>query len=146
MLESMHGFLQSIREVFDNDKTSLDVKIETLVSNYIDLFIKNPEIPLFLLSELKTHPDDFVQKLGIKDIIMNSYFLKQFQQQIKEGKIVPLNPLHFMMNMMGMTLLPFIAKPIINSLGDLSHKSFNDMMQERKILIPKWIKATLKTK
>ena len=65
MLESLQGFRQSLAGVFNNEKTSLENKIETLVSNYIDLLIDQPDIPLFVLSELRTHPQKLVSIMKV---------------------------------------------------------------------------------
>lgn len=146
MLETMQHFFKSIGEVFNNEKTSLDIKIEKIAACYIDLLTANPNIPLFLMSELKMQPDEIVKKMGMKEIIMNSSFLKQFQQGVKEGKIIQMHPLHFMMNLMSMTIFPFVASPMIKGMGDLSQKQFEELMEQRKLFIPKWIKATLKAK
>ncbi len=146
MQESMQGFFKSLKEVLNNDKTSLENKIETLVNNYIDLLTANPDIPLFLLNELRRNPDKLISKMGMKEILMESYFIKQFQQGIKKGMVAPFNPIHFMMNLMGMTIFPFIASPVMKGLGDLSDKNFDELMMQRKSLIPKWIEAQLKTK
>jgi AcrR family transcriptional regulator len=146
MLETIMNFFKSISVVFNMEDTTLENKIETIANGYIDLLKANPDIPLFLLSELKMQPDEFVAKMGVKEIVMKSVFLKQFQQGIKEGKITPIHPLHFIINLLGMTVFPFVASPIIKGIGDLSAKQFNDLMDERKKLIPKWIKAMLKAK
>ena len=146
MFETMQHFFKSIGEVFNNDKTTLDTKIEIIAASYIDLLTANPNIPLFLMSELKMQPDELVKKMGMKEIIMNSSFLKQFQQGVKDGKIVSIHPLHFMMNLMSMTIFPFVASPMIKGMGDLSQKQFEELMEQRKLFIPKWIKATLKAK
>src|ERR1700751_6460756 len=42
MLESLHDFRQHIIVALNDEKTSLESKIETLVSNYIDLLINQP--------------------------------------------------------------------------------------------------------
>ena len=146
MFETLQHFFKSIAEVFNNEKTALDNKIETLVIGYIDLLKANPNIPLFLMNELKMQPDELVVKMGMKEIIMKSVFLKQFQQSIDNGKIVAIHPMHFMMNLMSMTIFPFVASPMVKGMGDLSQKQFNELMDQRKLLIPKWIKATLKAK
>jgi hypothetical protein len=117
-----------------------------MVNGYIDLLIKNPEIPLFLLSELRTRPDQLMDKVGMKEIVMKSYFIKQFQKGVKEGKYPTIHPLHLIMNLIGMTVFPFIASPVIKGMGDLSQKEFTELMLQRKELIPIWIKAILKTK
>jgi AcrR family transcriptional regulator len=146
MLETFQGFLQSITRVFNNEGTSLENKIESIVNNYIELLIDQPDIPLFIMSELRTNPGELLSKTGMKDLIMRSFFIKQIQQGIKEGKIAPVNPLHFIMNLLGMTVFPFIASPMIKGLGNLSQIEFNGLMEQRKALIPKWIKGMLKIK
>lgn len=146
MLESMKNFFKSISEVFNNEHSTLDNKIEQLAIRYIDLLITNPNMPLFIMSELKMQPDKIVAKMGMKEIIRKSSFLKQFEQGVKDGKIIPIHPSHFMMNLMSMTIFPFVASPVIKGMGDLSQKQFDELMQQRKLLIPKWVKATLKAK
>jgi hypothetical protein len=42
-------------------------------------------------------------------------------------------------------MFPFVACPIIKMVGDLKQEQFNKMMVERKKLIPKWIKAIMKS-
>lgn len=146
MLESLQSFLQSMAGVFNDEKTSFENKIETLISNYIDLLIKQPDIPLFVLSELRTNPKELVSKMNLKEFLMGSYLIKQLQQALKEERVAHLHPLHFIMNLMSMTVFPFVASPILKGLGDLSLNDFNDLMLQRKALIPIWIKATLNAK
>lgn len=146
MQESLQEFRQSMTGVFNNEKTSLESKIETLISNYIDLLIDQPDIPLFILTELRTNPKELISKMNRKEFLENSYFIKQYQQAVKEGTIAPVHPLHFIMNLMGMVVFPFVGSPMLKSLGNLKQEEFDELMQERKRLIPKWIKtiATVK--
>jgi len=48
------------------------------------------------------------------------------------------------MNLMGMIVFPFIAEPMMKGLGDISGEHFQQLMQERKALIPRWILGALK--
>lgn len=144
MLESLQGFLKSIQEVFNNESTSLDEKIEILVSTYIDGLTKYPDIPVFILSELRRNPDELISKINLKQVLMNSHFIKQLKQNIHDGTIAPINPLHFIMNLMGMTVFPFIASPMLKSLSGASQADFDELMKQRKQLIPVWIKGMLK--
>ncbi|MBK8521458.1 MAG: TetR/AcrR family transcriptional regulator [Chitinophagaceae bacterium] len=146
MFETMQHFFKSIAVVVNNEQTSLATKIDVIVANYIDMLITNPNIPLFLLNELKMQPDELVKKMGMREVLMNSNFIKQFQQGVKDGKITPIHPLHFFVNIISITVFPFVASPIIKGLGDLSQQQFEALMQERKTLIPKWINASLKAK
>jgi hypothetical protein len=66
-------------------------------------------------------------------------------RQLQE-KRPDINPLHFLMNLLGMSVFPFIMKPIFHASGVLNEKAFLTRMEERKTLIPKWINAMLKSK
>jgi len=66
-------------------------------------------------------------------------------QQLKE-KQPGIHPQHFIVSILGMTIFPFVAKPVLQSVGGLTQQLFNDMMLERKTLVPKWAKAMLKVK
>jgi AcrR family transcriptional regulator len=146
ILESLHEFRQFIMEVLNDEKTSLENKIETMVSNYIDLLIDQPDIPLFILSELRNDPQALIAKMSPKEPFMKSAFAKQFQQAVKAGKIMPINPLHYLMNLIGMIVFPFAGSPILKTVGGLKQEDFNTLMQQRKVLIPKWLKAISKVK
>ena len=146
MMETFSGFIKSIVVIFNDETTSLDNKIETIASAYIDLLIMEPQIPLFIMSEIRSHPDQLLKTINAKNIITNSAFARQYQQGVKEGKIAPVNILHFIMNLLGLTIFPFIASPMIQVIGDLKEGQFNKLMAERKKMIPKWAKAMLKTK
>ena len=144
MTETMQGFLTSIMEILNDEKTTFEKKIEIIVGNYIDLLIEQPDIPLFVLSELRANPETLVSRISNKKVLMKSVFIMQFQQQIKAGKIAPIHPLHFIMNMLGMVVFPFVGSPMLKSIGDLKQKEFDELMQQRKKLIPKWVNAMLK--
>ncbi|MEO6902250.1 MAG: TetR/AcrR family transcriptional regulator [Bacteroidia bacterium] len=146
MFETMIGFMQSMASVFNDEKTTFVKKIELLANNYIDLITKEPEMPLFILSEMRSKPDDFYKKMPMGEIIMNSVFITQFQNAVADKKITESNPLHFMMNFMGLIVFPFAASPLLKKIGNIQDDSFNKLMQERKKKIPIWIKAMLKAK
>ena len=145
ILESLQGFTKSLLDIFNDEQTTLENKIETFADRHIDLLIKHPDIPIFILSELRESPDLLISKMGVQSLL-KSHFIQQFRQGIKEGKITPINPLHLFVNMLGMTAFPFVANPILKGIGNLSDNDFQNLMLERKQLIPRWIKAMLKVK
>jgi AcrR family transcriptional regulator len=145
MLETMGKFMASMTNVFNDESSSLEQKITSISSGYIDLLLVEPEIPLFILNELRGgNADKLFLKLNTKEIVMNSVFAKQYQQAIKKGKIRKLPILHFLMNLIGLTVFPFVASPILKMMGDLSDAQFKSLLAERKKLIPLWMAAILK--
>lgn len=146
MIETLQGFFQSIAMVFNEKDTSFEMKVEGIVTRYIDWLLKNPDVPLFIMSELRAGGGKLLQHIKVKDLLPKSEFLKQYQQGVKEGKISPVNWVHLILNITGLTIFPFVASPMIRAVGDLQPGDFEQLMQERKKLIPKWIKSILKTK
>ena len=144
MLESLQGFLQSMVVLFNSEESSWEEKIEMFVGNYIDFLIKNPHIPLFVLSELRANPNALISKMNMKDFLIKSHLMKQLQEQVKKRKIAPVHPIHFLMNLVGMVIFPFIGSPILKKLGDLKENEFNELMMQRKKMIPQWIKQMYK--
>lgn len=146
MLETFQNFFESVFVVFNNIDTTLDEKIEKFASHYIDLLFREPEIPLFIMSEVRNNPEQFINKVDIKRAIFNSVFMKQFKQGIADGKIKDERFEHFMMNFMGLIVFPFIAKPLLTEISGLNEEEFNKVIEERKILIPVWVKMMISVK
>jgi hypothetical protein len=73
--------------------------------------------------------------------VAESNFIKQLHERRPD-----INPLHFLMNVLGLTVFPFVMKPVFQASGVLNEKIFAARMEERKALIPKWINAMLKAK
>jgi AcrR family transcriptional regulator len=145
VLETMMEFFTSVKTIFHDESTQLDEKIQILVISYIDLLTANPDIPIFLITELRSNPDQLLSKLNARESIMKSSFLRQYNDEVHAGRILLANPLHFIMNLLGLTVFPFIASPILKGLGELTDEEFNAVMTQRKQLIPKWINLILRT-
>jgi AcrR family transcriptional regulator len=143
MMEDVKFFLESVSINFNDAKTSFDEKINRIVSGYIDMLIKQPHIPIFVLSELRSNPDRFITNVGVKEMMMNSVFLKQFLEVAQSGKIKVINPIHLIMNLISMTVFPFVTSPVLKNGFGMNDENFNELMNERKTLIPEWIKQMI---
>jgi len=146
MMETMQSFMGTIIMVINDNDTSLQQKMELLAERYIDLFKVEPEIPLFVMIELRSNAKNLLEHIRPKEFLMQSVFAKQFQQAIQDGKIPPQPFLHFMMNLMGMIIFPFVAAPMFKNIGELNDQQYLSVIEERKKMIPLWIKATMKAK
>lgn len=143
MLETFSGFIESMRLILNDEKTSLEEKVALIADRYIDFIIKEPEIPTFLIAEIRNNPQELLKRLPIKQTVNESVFFFQHRDAVQAGKITEPNPLHFLMNLIGLVIFPFVAKPIIMGIGDLKSNEFNALMLSRKKLVPKWIKAMM---
>jgi AcrR family transcriptional regulator len=146
MFEALSDFMQNMGVVFNDGGTTLERKVELIAENYIDLFIREPDLPIFVMSEIRNHGAEILERLPAANTIMQSVFIKQFKELAKKGKITESNPLHFIMNLLGLVVFPFMGSPTLKKVGKLNDRQFNQLMQERKKLIPVWVKAMLKAK
>ncbi|WP_286968506.1 TetR/AcrR family transcriptional regulator [Flavobacterium sp. UBA4854] len=139
MAETLSGFVNSMKVILNDEKTSLEEKVKVIAERYIDFISAEPEIPTFILTEVRNNPEGLLKRLPIKEIVNESVFIKQFQEAVQNKKITEPNPLHFMMNLIGLVVFPFVAKPIVMGSRNLDSAQFHDLMQERKKKIPIWI-------
>lgn len=146
MTETMQIFFGGVIKILNNPETTIEEKMEEFVSHYIDLLSANANIPHFILNNIRDDPEGYIKKIGVLDHAKSSLFFQQFMQAAMEGKVPPINPIHLMMNLMGLVVFPFLAKPLITAAAGVSEKQYADMIAERKRLIPLWIKEMLKVK
>jgi AcrR family transcriptional regulator len=143
MIETLTEFFSSVSVIINNPETTFEEKIEQFAAGYIDLIIREPDIPLFIMSEIRNNPEQLLQKVDIRNTVFNSVFIHQFTEAVEQGKVKDQNFLHFMMNFIGLIVFPFIGKPLLKAISGLTEEQFNALIEERKKLIPVWIKSMM---
>ena len=124
--------------IVSNEKTSLDVKLDLASGKYFDILSKNPNLPLFILSEIQKKTSDVKSILPADKVLKNSFIIKQIQEKKPE-----MNPFHFLLNFLSMTVFPFLGKPILQTFEVMNDEEFQKFVEERKTLVPMWIKMML---
>ncbi len=138
MAEKMQQFLGFMDPVINNTTTTLQDKVERIVSKYTELLTGSPDLPFFILSEIRNNPAYFMKITGKENFLSKSILIKQIREKVP-GR----NPFHFFINLLGMCVFPFIMNPVLQKMGALNDKTFTKMMKERKSLIPCWINRML---
>lgn len=136
MAEKLQQLFSVVLPIVNNDELTLEQKLERLAENYINLLLVNPDLPLFVISEIKANPEGFKDRLQVQHILKNSSLVRQIREKRPD-----VEPVHFIVSLLGMTIFPFVAKAILFS----DDKKFNALMEERKTLIAKWAKVILET-
>ena len=77
----------------------------------------------------------------LKEIMLKSHFFKQLKAASKKR----VDPFQLLINMMGLTIFPFIASPLFRTIGDIKPADYDKLMEERKKMIPRWINEMIKT-
>lgn len=141
MGEKIRQFFGIVVPVITDASLDLELKIELFVEKYIETLTQNPDLPIFVLNEIRNDPKHFVEEIGANKILMSSSLMNQIRAKNPE-----INPVHFIMNLMGMSVFPFLSKPVFMASQVVDENSFKALMDERRKLIPIWMNAILGSK
>ena len=132
---------EKLFEIIYDESTSLELKVEGIVSQYIDMLQDNPDIPFFIMGEARNNPAIVANAMPRKDFLKNSFFIKQLKERKPDQ-----DPYQFLLTMLGMIIFPFLLKPVFQKITDTEDPKFKQMMKVRREMIPAWCKAILKLK
>ncbi|OKS85999.1 TetR/AcrR family transcriptional regulator [Mucilaginibacter polytrichastri] len=141
MTETVQQLFDQIQPVVNNHDTTLGEKIDLLVGHYIDMISQNPDFPVFMVNEVMSASMQSPMVANIKNA-QSSVFAKQVHALNAAGKF-DFEPVHVMMNLMGMILFPFLGKNVLVKSGVMDTEEFGRVMAERRRLIPIWMKQIL---
>lgn len=136
-------FIPKIMMTFQSEISFLE-KIRMFIEGYIDLFIKNPHLPVFIISEMHRNPQllpEILIKQGAKpEIIFNA-----ISKELENKNIKNISPIHLMVNVLSMCIFPFAAAPIIKGLLlNQSEEKFKIFIEERKKIVFEFVQNALK--
>jgi TetR/AcrR family transcriptional regulator len=131
-------FIPHLGVIFMSDM-SLEEKINAFADRYIDVFIEHPLIPIFVMQELSKNPDklaDLIREAGINPEIM----IGKIRQTLDKENVVMDDPRHFMVNLLGLCIFPFAARPLIQRMiFNNDEDAYNNFLHERKKEVPRLI-------
>jgi len=136
IVEEIQQFFSIVIQIVDNSGLTLDEKLKILVKNYMDLLIESPDLPMFILSEVRADPDRVRAEAQVRKVLRESSLVRQIREKKPD-----LEPVQFVLSLLGMTIFPFVAKSVLF----LPEDRFHRLMEERKALIAKWAKAMLES-
>jgi AcrR family transcriptional regulator len=141
MEETIQKLFNKIEPVLNDENTSLFEKIEISVGYYIDQVLENPDFPFFMVNEVMAGSTKLPVISNIK-LLVNSHFAKQLRALETDGKI-NFHPMNLVWNISGMIMFPFLTRPQLLQNGYFNSNEFHQLMQERKKLIPIWMKQIM---
>ena len=73
------------------------------------------------MSEIRSHGAAVLKNIPVAATIMQSVFMKQYREAVQKGKIIRMEPIHFLINLLGLVVFPFVNSPTIKNPAALSH-------------------------
>ncbi len=144
--QRVHEFFSGLGEIIGSDR-NLEEKIRAIMEHEITILIAHPYLPIFVLQEVNQNPQrmlEHAQKAGAHPGMLLKKFSIQVKNEIKKGKIKPIDPSQLLMNIMSMAIYPFIAKPILKTILETDDIGFEIVMKRRKKEVTDFILSALK--
>jgi TetR/AcrR family transcriptional regulator len=130
--EEFSKFFFNLATVISSDMPLFE-KIEQIVSVDIERLCQFPDMPLFVINEISRNPKMLAERfdqLKLKDVLGN--FQKQISAEIKKGTMKTISAPQLLINIQSLSIFPFIAKPMLKKVMQLSEKQYRQMIQIRK--------------
>ena len=138
-------FVPKFNKIFDSD-LDLFEKIETFSEQYIELIIKNPYIPMFVMRELTNNPKRLsgaVQQLGLNP----DKAFQAVREEIDRGRIIDIDPRQLLVNIISLSIFPFAGKPMIRAiLFENDDEAYHEFLESRKKEVSKFIINSIRKK
>lgn len=142
--QATHDLFPRINQIIDSD-LPLFKRIELFCEEYITVMTENPYLPMFVMYEMHQNPERFIRKMWTKhDAPRPGKFLEVIEKEIQKGTIKKISPLHLLMNMLSLTIFPFVGKPLFQFNLKIDELQYRAIMEQRKTEIPRFIIDAIK--
>jgi AcrR family transcriptional regulator len=132
--EMLRLFMEGMREVF-NRPLPLKEKIIALIEHDFELFKNNPDLVIFVISEVHRNPERFFRMVDVKSLQKvlgpKSYVHRQLREAVDLGIINPINPGNAMFMIMSSMHTIFSTKSLIMQLDDMTEEQFEVFSKEQ---------------
>src|SRR5579864_2222428 len=118
----------------------LETKVARVIELELDHLSRAPYLPGYILSEINHHPErvrDLIGALsGLAPEVIRprvvSTIGRQLNERIADGRIRPITPDQFIVNLMSLCIFPFAARPLISALLGFDEAGFAAFIARRR--------------
>jgi TetR/AcrR family transcriptional regulator len=134
-----------IRNLLFSEKPFVE-KLSVFIEKYIDLLLKHPFLPSFILKEINRDPE-FLATIIKKQGINPAEIVKLIDQEMKNGSIRKMDPSELMINILSLSIFPFAARPLMQIMFfNNDQKAYKKMLIQRKDTVKDFILNSIMVK
>ena len=141
--KAINLFLPNLAKSF-NENIDFFTGLEDFISAYIDFLIKHPRIPGFITHEINNNPERVLTLFRASGLDIAP--LKQkINEAANNGLIDNIEPEQLIVNVISLSVFPFVAKPIITGIVLNNDKeAYQQLMEARKKEVSRFIIKAIK--
>lgn len=122
-----------------NSDISLKEKIGQFVHNYISMAQRTPFMPIYIVNEVNKLGPAFIEEIFDGNKPSMQPFVAHLQREVDAGNIRAVDPYQILLHIMSLCLFPFLGKGLYMIMSGLEKKAFEDLIEARKVEVPKLI-------
>jgi AcrR family transcriptional regulator len=139
-------FFSGLAGIISSD-IEFEEKVAAIISHDIDMISAQPDLPIFIMQELAQHPVRLVayaEKAGAHPGSLIKIWGVQLRNEVDKKRIRPTDPSQLLINIMSLSIYPFIAKPMIKAMQGVDDSAFHAMMKKRKKEVADFVLRAIK--
>jgi AcrR family transcriptional regulator len=143
--------LPAVIQVLASD-LALDAKVTRVIELELDYLSRAPYLPGYIIGELTHHPERARQLIAavtgqspedIRPRVLAT-LRKQIDARVKRGAMRPIAPEQFIVNLMGLCIFPFAARPMLAALLGMDQPAFEQFIARRRHDLPAFFLGALR--
>ncbi|MCK9422253.1 MAG: TetR/AcrR family transcriptional regulator [Bacteroidales bacterium] len=140
--ETFSQIVSNMTKIFLSEMALMS-KIEIFVNFYINFISQHSYVVPFIINALYEKPEQ-LREIITRQNVSPELLLEQIRKQLKEEMGLDIDPLHIYVNILGLTIFPVVAKPLIQSIFAISDERMVVFFEQRKTIVPTFISNALK--
>ncbi len=121
----------NINSFFHSD-LPIEEKLGSFIEKYIDLLLKNPYLPAFILKEIHRDPEFLASAIKSAGVDPQEIFIA-LENEMAKGKIRTMDPKELLINMLALSIFPVAAQPLMQMMFfENDKKAYHEFLDRRK--------------
>jgi AcrR family transcriptional regulator len=139
MAEKVQQLFAGLLPIVHDPATTLTEKIALLAEHYTTVISLNPDLPFFVLYEIRNDAGKFVSRIDGAQQLKNSVMFRQLKKASPDA-----DPYQMVVNLFSLLIFPFVARNMLHALLGVDAAQLKRMLAERQRLIPAWMEVMMK--
>jgi len=140
----LKDLVPALTSVLGSDKP-LTEKISDFLELYIGFIQTNPLLPHFIVTETTRNPERLLMAFSqLPRQSLNDRLKSDILKSIERGEIKPIDPNQLIINIISLSVFPFIARPVMSSFLDIGFAEFDILLEKRKKEVAQFVINSLK--
>ncbi|WP_431215854.1 TetR/AcrR family transcriptional regulator [Puia sp. P3] len=143
MRKAVLDVFANLRKILEENDSVMS-KIHRLSREYLDYLHEHPYLPLFVLHESHKDPAAFKNDfLPPAETAFTTRFVAQIEEEIKIGKIRPVDPYVLFAQIMSVCVFPVAAQPVLQGIMNLSADQYKMLLKQTQQQMPAFFERIL---